>query len=96
MRPRPSRPRGRSRSGPGLLGGSVEISIGDTGVGIPQENIGRVFDPFFTTKEVGKGTGLGLNVAYNIVEKHHGSIDVTSRVGEGTTFTVRLPVHQGA
>jgi PAS domain S-box-containing protein len=77
------------------LGGSVEISISDTGVGIPQENIGRVFDPFFTTKEVGKGTGLGLNVAYNIIEKHHGSIDVTSQVGEGTTFTVRLPVHQG-
>ena len=78
-----------------LVGGSAEISISDTGVGISKENIGRVFDPFFTTKEVGKGTGLGLNVAYNIIEKHHGSIDVASQVGEGTTFTVRLPVHQG-
>jgi PAS domain S-box-containing protein len=74
--------------------GEVEISISDTGVGIPLENVARVFDPFFTTKEVGKGTGLGLNVAYNIIKKHHGSIDVTSKVGEGTTFTIRLPVHQ--
>ncbi len=79
-----------------LMGAGVEISISDTGVGIPRENLCRVFDPFFTTKEVGKGTGLGLNVAYNIVEKHGGSIDVTSQVGEGTTFTVRLPVQQGA
>jgi len=76
--------------------GSAEISISDTGVGIQKENIGRIFDPFFTTKEVGKGTGLGLNVAYNIIKKHHGTIDVASKVGEGTTFTIRLPVHQGA
>jgi PAS domain S-box-containing protein len=75
-------------------GGNAEISISDTGAGIPKENICRIFDPFFTTKEVGKGTGLGLNVAYNIVKKHHGTIDVTSKVGEGTTFTIRLPVHQ--
>jgi PAS domain S-box-containing protein len=74
--------------------GEVEISIKDTGVGIPPEHLARVFDPFFTTKEVGKGTGLGLNVAYNIIKKHHGSIDVTSKVGEGTTFTIRLPVNQ--
>jgi PAS domain S-box-containing protein len=74
--------------------GHVEIAIRDTGCGIPTANISRVFDPFFTTKEVGKGTGLGLNVAYNIIKKHHGSIDVTSKVGEGTTFTIRLPVHQ--
>ena len=76
------------------LGDVVEISISDTGVGIPEENLARIFDPFFTTKEVGKGTGLGLNVAYNIVKKHHGAIDVASKVGEGTTFTIRLPVHQ--
>jgi signal transduction histidine kinase len=72
----------------------VEISISDTGVGIPPENLARVFDPFFTTKEVGKGTGLGLNVAYNIIKKHNGSIDVASKLGEGTTFTIRLPVRQ--
>jgi len=76
------------------LGDVVEISISDTGVGIPVENLARIFDPFFTTKEVGKGTGLGLNVAYNIVKKHRGAIDVKSRIGEGTTFTIRLPVHQ--
>jgi signal transduction histidine kinase len=74
--------------------GHVEITIHDTGCGIPRENISRIFDPFFTTKEVGKGTGLGLNVAYNIVKKHNGTIDVTSKVGEGTTFTIQLPVHQ--
>ena len=74
--------------------GHVEITIHDTGCGIPKENITRIFDPFFTTKEIGKGTGLGLNVAYNIVKKHNGTIDVTSKVGEGTTFTILLPVHQ--
>jgi PAS domain S-box-containing protein len=73
---------------------AVEISISDTGIGIPEENLARIFDPFFTTKEVGKGTGLGLNVGYNIVKKHKGTIDVKSKVGEGTTFTIRLPVHQ--
>jgi signal transduction histidine kinase len=74
--------------------GHVEVSIQDTGCGIPAANISKVFDPFFTTKEVGKGTGLGLNVAYNIVKKHRGTIDVTSKVGEGTTFTILLPVNQ--
>ena len=72
--------------------GYVEIEISDTGVGIPKENLSRIFDPFFTTKEVGKGTGLGLNVAYNIIEKHNGTIDVDSQVGKGTTFTIRIPV----
>jgi PAS domain S-box-containing protein len=72
--------------------GYVEIKITDTGAGIPKENLPRVFDPFFTTKEVGKGTGLGLNVVYNIIQKHHGNIDVKSNVGKGTTFTIRIPV----
>ena len=76
--------------------GHVEIAIRDTGCGIPKANISKIFDPFFTTKEVGKGTGLGLNVAYNIVKKHSGTIDVTSKVGEGTTFTILLPVNQEA
>ncbi len=70
----------------------VEIKIGDTGSVIPKENLSRIFDPFFTTKEVGKGTGLGLNVAYNIIQKHKGTIDVESEVGKGTTFTIRIPV----
>jgi len=72
--------------------GYAEIAISDTGVGIPKKNLSRIFDPFFTTKDVGKGTGLGLNIAYNIVKKHKGTIEVESEVGKGTTFTVRIPV----
>jgi len=72
--------------------GCVEIEFRDNGCGIAPENRSRIFDPFFTTKEVGKGTGLGMNIAYNIVKKHHGSIDVDSQVGKGTTFTIRLPM----
>lgn len=70
----------------------IKIIIRDTGCGIPPENIPKIFDPFFTTKDVGKGTGLGLNVAYNIIKKHSGSIDVKSKVGEGTSFTISIPV----
>ena len=72
--------------------GYVEIKISDTGSGIPEEKISKIFDPFFTTKEVGKGTGLGLNVAYNIISKHNGTIDVESEVGKGTVFKIRIPV----
>jgi two-component system NtrC family sensor kinase len=71
---------------------ALEVEVTDTGVGIPEEDIGSVFDPFFTTKEVGAGTGLGLAVSYGIVEKHNGTITVRSKVGEGTTFVVRLPI----
>jgi two-component system NtrC family sensor kinase len=69
----------------------VVITVEDTGVGIPKEEIDRVFDPFFTTKEVGVGTGLGLSIAYGIIDKHHGSIAVESKEGEGTRFVIRLP-----
>ncbi|MBU0768102.1 MAG: GHKL domain-containing protein [Proteobacteria bacterium] len=72
--------------------GYVEIRISDTGTGIPKENLPKIFDPFYTTKDVGKGTGLGLNVAYNIIKKHHGKIDVESEVSKGTTFTIRIPI----
>ena len=72
--------------------GFVEIKIGDTGSGIDKKNLDRIFDPFFTTKDVGKGTGLGLNVAYNIIKKHKGTIDVKSQVGKGTVFKIRIPV----
>jgi two-component system, NtrC family, sensor kinase len=75
------------------LGDHIELSIRDTGHGIPEDVIPRVFDPFFTTKEVGKGTGLGLNLFYNIVKKHHGTIQVKSEVGKGTTFIIKLPVN---
>ncbi|MFH1044821.1 MAG: ATP-binding protein, partial [Pseudomonadota bacterium] len=70
----------------------VAVEIADNGKGIPPEVIAKIFDPFFTTKEVGKGTGLGLSVSYKIVEQHGGRIDVESRVGAGTRFTVRLPL----
>ncbi len=74
---------------PGRQG--VEITISDTGCGIPPENLARIFDPFFTTKEVGKGTGLGLSVSQGIVEKHGGTIRVSSRPGQGSSFTIWLP-----
>ncbi|MBU1564030.1 MAG: ATP-binding protein [Proteobacteria bacterium] len=69
----------------------VEISIADTGKGIPESNLGKIFDPFFTTKEVGKGTGLGLSISYTIIEKLGGRITVESKAGEGTVFTIFLP-----
>ncbi len=72
---------------------AVEIIISDSGVGIPEEYLGRIFDPFFSTKEQSKGTGLGLAVSYGIIKKHGGTINVSSKVGEGTTFTVRLPIN---
>jgi signal transduction histidine kinase len=73
-------------------GESVSVTVGDTGPGIPDEIMDKLFDPFFTTKEVGKGTGLGLPVAYGIVHNHGGSMKVRSKVGEGTEFEIRLPV----
>ena len=72
--------------------GAIEIRVADTGHGIPPEILGRIFDPFFTTKEAGKGTGLGLAVSHGIVERHNGTIDVESTVGQGTTFIIRLPL----
>ncbi len=70
----------------------VELSIIDTGCGIPEKDLQRIFDPFFTTKGVGKGTGLGLSVSHGIVRAHGGAIEVESKVGEGSTFRVYLPV----
>jgi signal transduction histidine kinase len=70
---------------------NVWVQVQDTGRGIKPENLARIFEPFFTTKPVGQGTGLGLSVAYSIVKKHNGRIDVTSEVGKGSTFTVVLP-----
>jgi two-component system NtrC family sensor kinase len=71
-------------------GGSVEVRVEDTGIGIPKENVTRVFDPFFTTKT--KGTGLGLSVVYGIVERHGGSLRLESTVGVGTIVTLVLPL----
>ena len=69
----------------------VELSIVDTGCGIPDKSLKRIFDPFFTSKEVGKGTGLGLSVSHGIVSAHGGVIEVDSSAGEGTTFRILLP-----
>lgn len=70
----------------------VEVSVTDTGCGITQKNIERMFDPFFTTKGPTVGTGLGLSICQSIVKRHNGSISVRSSPGEGSTFTVSLPV----
>jgi two-component system, NtrC family, sensor kinase len=70
----------------------IAIKIADTGPGMSQETMAKIFDPFFTTKEVGKGTGLGLSISYSIIEKLGGAITVDSTIGQGTTFTIQLPV----
>ncbi len=70
---------------------NVCLTISDTGCGIDPQNLSKIFDPFFTTKEVGKGTGLGMNIAYNIIQQHGGNITVNSKIGKGTVFTVTLP-----
>jgi two-component system, NtrC family, sensor kinase len=72
---------------------TVILSVTDEGEGIRGENLPKIFDPFFTTKPEGKGVGLGLAVMYGIIDAHRGEIAVQSKVGEGTTFTVTLPVH---
>jgi two-component system, NtrC family, sensor kinase len=70
---------------------AVEIAVQDTGCGIARENLDKIFNPFFTTKPPGKGTGLGLSICHGIIDKLGGRITVSSEVGKGTTFTIRLP-----
>jgi two-component system NtrC family sensor kinase len=77
-------------------GDEAVIEIGDTGAGIQAEHLARIYDPFFTTKSLGEGTGLGLSITYGIIHEHDGTITCDSRVGEGTRFTVILPLAQGA
>ena len=74
-----------------LAQSGVEVVIADTGIGIAPEHMPKIFDPFFSTKGVGKGTGLGLAISRRIIEDHHGSIEVESALGRGTTFTIWLP-----
>jgi two-component system NtrC family sensor kinase len=68
------------------------LEVKDNGDGIPKEYLAKIYDPFFTTKGEGKGVGLGLAVVYGIVESHGGDIEVDTKVGEGTTFCVDLPI----
>ncbi|WP_028325841.1 sensor histidine kinase [Desulfatirhabdium butyrativorans] len=75
-----------------LKGEQILVKIQDNGPGIPEDQMNRIFDPFFTTKESGKGTGLGLWVSYNIMEKMGGGISVQSQVGKGSTFIVTIPL----
>jgi PAS domain S-box-containing protein len=84
-----------TRVRPAVLPGdrpAVAIDVADTGVGIPAEHLPRVFEPFFTTKDEGKGTGLGLAICKRIVGEHRGALELDSRVGEGTTVRVTLPI----
>jgi len=85
----------------GLNRKGVEITVADTGCGIPPENLNKLFDPFFTTKAVGQGTGLGLSVSLGIVQRHGGHIRVQSEMGKGSRFFIWLPAerkdeHEGA
>jgi two-component system, NtrC family, sensor kinase len=74
---------------------SIYASVTDTGCGMTPAVMNRIFEPFYTTKDVGKGTGLGLSIIYDIIKNHNGEISVESEPGQGTTFTVRLPVTEG-
>jgi two-component system, NtrC family, sensor kinase len=73
-------------------GDSATIEVADTGSGIPADQLSRIYDPFFTTKDIGKGTGLGLSITYGIVQEHGGSIACDSMLGQGTRFTLTLPL----
>jgi PAS domain S-box-containing protein len=70
----------------------VVVEVADTGSGIPSDQIARIYDPFFTTKAIGRGTGLGLSITYGIVREHDGTINCDSAVGQGTRFTLTLPL----
>jgi two-component system NtrC family sensor kinase len=70
----------------------VQITIKDSGPGIKEGVKHKIFDPFFTTKAIGKGTGLGLGICYQIIQKHDGTITVESDLGQGTEFTITLPI----
>jgi hypothetical protein len=73
-------------------GASAGVEVADTGSGISAEQLSRIYDPFFTTKEIGKGTGLGLSITYGIVQEHGGTITCDSSIGQGTRFTLTLPL----
>jgi signal transduction histidine kinase len=71
---------------------SLQISVSDTGNGIPPENLEKIFDAFYTTKPAGEGSGLGLYIVKQIIDKHQGKISVRSELGKGTTFFIKIPL----
>ena len=75
-----------------LIGVDIEVKVKDSGPGISADRQRKIFDPFYTTKDTGKGTGLGLWVSYNIIEKMGGTIKLESHEGEGATFIVTIPL----
>jgi signal transduction histidine kinase len=77
-------------------GDQAIAEVADTGSGIPPEHLSRIYDPFFTTKSIGRGTGLGLAITYGIVREHDGRIRVDSAPGQGTRFTLELPLAAAA
>jgi signal transduction histidine kinase len=86
-----TKPGGEIELSTSAVQGGVEVEISDTGVGIDERNLARIFEPFFTTKGEGKGTGLGLTIVQNLIDKHGGSVKVRSTLGRGTTFAIWLP-----
>jgi two-component system NtrC family sensor kinase len=79
-----------------LLNEEVKIEITDSGTGIKEQDVKKIFDPFFTTKPAGKGSGLGLAVCYGIITAHGGNIEVSSGLGDGTSFLILLPIKKAA
>jgi two-component system NtrC family sensor kinase len=76
-----------------IIDDNIEVSVSDSGVGIPEEKLEKLFDPFFTTKEIGKGTGLGLFICYGIIHQHNGKISIKSNIDQGTKVIIELPIH---
>ena len=88
----PSGDLGAKRDSGDLGAKRVEISVSDNGPGIPKSALDKIFQPFFTTKPTGQGTGLGLSLSYDIVKAHGGELKVETKEGEGTVFTIQLPI----
>ena len=76
-----------------IIDDNIEVSVSDSGVGIPEEKLEKLFDPFFTTKEIGTGTGLGLFICYGIIQQHNGKISIKSNIDQGTKVIIELPLH---